>query len=72
MLVLARRAGEEIVINSCVRISVVRIKGNQVSLAIIAPPSVTVDRQEIHALRGEFQAEWQPPQPLLLSEGTPP
>jgi carbon storage regulator len=72
MLVLARRAGEEIVINGCIRITVVRIKGNQVRLAISAPRSVCVDRHEVHARRAEFLDEWRLPSPPPLPEATAP
>jgi carbon storage regulator len=51
MLVLTRRAGEEIVIAGCIRITVVAIRGKQVRLGIAAPRSVGVRRQEIRARR---------------------
>jgi carbon storage regulator len=51
MLVLSRRPGEEIVIAGSIRVTVVEIRGNQVRLGITAPPSVTVDRQEVHQRR---------------------
>jgi carbon storage regulator len=51
MLVLSRRPGEEIVIDDTIRVTVVEIRGNQVRLGITAPPSVTVDRQEVHDRR---------------------
>jgi carbon storage regulator len=50
MLVLSRRIGEQIVIADDIRVTVVGIKGNQIKLGVIAPPWVTVDRQEV-ALR---------------------
>jgi carbon storage regulator len=51
MLVLSRRLGEEIVIDGHIRITVVEIQGNRVRLGISAPPSVSVDRKEIHDRR---------------------
>lgn len=51
MLILSRRVGEEIVINGNIRVIVTAIVGNRVRLGIIAPPSVQVDRDEIHARR---------------------
>jgi carbon storage regulator len=51
MLVLARKVGETIVIDSTVRITVVRIVGDKVRLGITAPADVPVDRQEVHALK---------------------
>ncbi len=51
MLVLTRRVGEQIVINGDVRITVVAVQGNKVRIGVTAPPSVCVDRQEIHDRR---------------------
>ena len=51
MLVLTRRPGEEIIIDNNIRITVVSIKGDRIRIGIEAPPSVTVDRQEIHERR---------------------
>jgi carbon storage regulator len=51
MLVLARRKGEEIIINGDIRIRVVRIQGECVRLGIEAPPYVPVDRLEVHERR---------------------
>ncbi len=54
MLVLSRRMGEEIVIDGNIRVMVVSVKGDKVRLGISAPPSVSVDRQEIHERRAEL------------------
>jgi carbon storage regulator len=51
MLVLTRRQGEEIVIAGNIRVTVVAVKGGQVRIGITAPPSVAVDRQEVHERR---------------------
>lgn len=51
MLVLTRRPGEEIVIDGNIRITVVAVKGDRIRIGIEAPPSVVVDRQEIHERR---------------------
>jgi carbon storage regulator len=51
MLVLTRRIGEEIVVDTEIRISVVSIKGNRVQIGIKAPESVRVDRLETHRQR---------------------
>jgi carbon storage regulator len=51
MLVLARRIGEEIVIDGDIRLTVVSVRGKTVRLGIAAPPSVPVDREEIHVQR---------------------
>ena len=47
MLVLTRKPGEEIVIGSGIRITVVAVTGNKVRLGVVAPPSVLVDRAEV-------------------------
>jgi carbon storage regulator len=54
MLVLTRRVGEEIIIDGNIHIMVVAVKGDKVRLGISAPPSVTVDRKEVHDRRAEF------------------
>jgi carbon storage regulator len=51
MLVLTRRLGEEIVIDAHIRIAVLAVTGDRVRLGIVAPPSVRVDRLEIHQRR---------------------
>jgi carbon storage regulator CsrA len=51
MLVLTRRVGEKIVIESAICVTVVAIKGNQVRLGVTAPESVRVDRVEVHEQR---------------------
>ncbi|MGH7226832.1 MAG: carbon storage regulator [Gemmataceae bacterium] len=51
MLVLTRRPGEEIVIDGNIRLTVVSVKGDRIRIGIEAPPSVVVDRQEIHERR---------------------
>jgi carbon storage regulator CsrA len=48
MLVLTRRAGEQIVIGNGIRVTVVSVGPGRVKLGIEAPPDVRVDRQEIH------------------------
>lgn len=47
MLVLARKAGDEIVIGPNIRIAVLATSGTVVRLGIIAPKSVRVLRQEL-------------------------
>jgi carbon storage regulator len=55
MLVLSRKAGQEIVIGDDIRITVVAMRGDQVRLGIEAPQSVTVDRAEVRQRRMQFQ-----------------
>jgi carbon storage regulator len=47
MLVLTRRVGEEIVIDSEIRVTVVAVNGRRVRLGITAPSSVSVARMEL-------------------------
>jgi len=58
MLVLARRVGEELVIDGHVRVRVVSVQGNKVRLGVEAPDGVPVDRAEVHERRQAF-AEWE-------------
>jgi carbon storage regulator len=51
MLVLTRRVGEVIVIDEQIRVVVAAVKGDRVRLAICAPATVRVDRQEVHERR---------------------
>ena len=48
MLILTRKAGEAIIINSNVKVTVLSVEGNQIRLGIDAPKEVTVHREEIH------------------------
>ena len=48
MLVLSRYTDEVICIGDDIRITIVDIRGDRVRIGIEAPPSVTVDREEIH------------------------
>jgi carbon storage regulator len=54
VLVLTRKAGEQIVIDGCITVTVVAIEGNKIRLGIAAPPEVPVDREEVHRRRMEF------------------
>lgn len=47
MLVLSRRVGEEIVIDGKICLTVIEARGRRVTLGIVAPPSVSVHRQEV-------------------------
>lgn len=48
MLVLSRKRNEQIVVNDCIVITVVDIRGDKVRLGIEAPPDVPVHRQEVY------------------------
>jgi carbon storage regulator len=57
MLVLSRRVGESIIVDSQIRITVTGIRGGKVRMGIDAPPSVRVDRSEIHERRTQRPTE---------------
>jgi carbon storage regulator len=46
MLVLTRKANEEIVFGDCVRVRIGQLRGNRVRLLIDAPPEIQVRRKE--------------------------
>ena len=54
MLILSRRAGEEIVVANHIVVRVITINGGAVRLGIEVPQDVLVDRKEIHDLRAAF------------------
>ncbi|MBI3410335.1 MAG: carbon storage regulator [Planctomycetes bacterium] len=54
MLVLSRRVGEEIVIDGCIRITITAVKADRVRVGVSAPPSIAVDRKEVHDRRAAF------------------
>ena len=49
MLVFTRRRGETIMIGDSIEVQVVRIGRDGVRLGVVAPPAITVHRQEIYA-----------------------
>ena len=48
MLVLSRKKNESIVINDCITIVVVEVRGDKVRLGIEAPKNVPVHRKEVY------------------------
>ena len=48
MLILTRRAGENVMIGNDVTVTVLEVKGNQVRIGINAPRNVAVHREEIY------------------------
>jgi carbon storage regulator len=55
MLVLSRKANEEIVINGNIRVRVLSADHGRIRLGIDAPPEVPIRRSEVHA--GNVQRE---------------
>lgn len=54
MLVLSRYAGESIVINNDITVTVVEIRGDKVRLGIVAPRDTPVHREEVYeAIHGK-------------------
>jgi carbon storage regulator len=51
MLVLTRKVGEQIVIDSAICITIVAIRGDRVRLGISAPRETVIDRREVHERR---------------------
>jgi len=54
MLVLSRKAGEEIIIGDNIRVVVHRVSANRVAIAIDAPDDVRIMRGELKALIHQF------------------
>ncbi len=51
MLILTRRIGEALIFtdgDTEIRMSILKVKGNQIRIGVEAPRNVTVDREEIH------------------------
>jgi carbon storage regulator len=47
MLILTRRTGETIIIDGDIEVTILSIKGNQISLGIVAPDDVSIHREEV-------------------------
>lgn len=48
MLILTRKAGEKLVINDNIVITILEFKGNQVRVGIDAPDEVSILREEVY------------------------
>ena len=48
MLILTRRVGETLMVGDDVTVTVLGVKGNQVSIGVNAPKDVSVHREEIY------------------------
>jgi carbon storage regulator len=47
MLVLRRKVGETIVLDGVISVSVLAVEGERVKIGIVAPPDVTIVREEL-------------------------
>ncbi|NLZ92747.1 MAG: carbon storage regulator CsrA [Firmicutes bacterium] len=47
MLILMRKAGQNLIINDNITVKVLEVKGEQVKLGIAAPPEISVHREEV-------------------------
>lgn len=56
-LVLTRRKGQSIVIGDDIKVTVSESIGGQVKLAIIAPETVSVDREEVRIAKLQNRAK---------------
>ena len=56
MLVLSRKVGEKLVIDGNITVEVVRIKGNRITLGIVAPEEVKVLRGELDQFSAQAMA----------------
>jgi carbon storage regulator len=57
MLALARKAGESIIVNDNIEVTVLEIKGDQIKIGINAPKSVPIYRKEIYDQIQEANAD---------------
>jgi carbon storage regulator len=48
MLYLARKEGESIIINNCIEMTVVEVRGRTVRLGFTFPPEATIMRKELY------------------------
>ncbi len=49
MLVLSRKKNESFIIDDCIVVTILEIRGDKVRLGIEAPKSVPINRSEVHA-----------------------
>lgn len=58
MLVLSRKAGEQVVLDSNITVEIIRIQGNRVTIGISAPAEVKILRGELtpHSAKSQTKA----------------
>ena len=57
MLVLSRKAGQDLVIGDNIRVTINKISGNRVTLGIEAPEDVRIVRGELEKIVRSFEIE---------------
>ena len=65
MLVLTRKEGEQIVLGENIRVIVLAIKGKRVRLGLLAPPEVSIVRQELGPLEDSLRTPSPAPRKLM-------
>ena len=60
MLCLSRKPGQSILIGDSIVVTVLGVRGNEVRLAIAAPKSVPVDREEVRKRKWLERSETTP------------
>jgi carbon storage regulator len=65
MLVLSRKAGEEIMIGDNIRLVITRISGNRVTVGIAAPKMVQIARCELETQSAAIEQIAKPEETLL-------
>lgn len=60
MLILTRKIGEKIIIDSDIEVMILGVKGNQVRMGINAPQQVTVHREEIQRKIDQEMTQFKP------------
>jgi carbon storage regulator len=70
MLVLSRKAGQRLVIDEGIVITILRVRRNQVRIGIEAPDSVHIRREEIHELALVAEGEWERDGVALMFDGS--
>ena len=64
MLVLTRKAGEELVIGDNIKVVVNRISGNRVTIGVSAPEEVRIVRGELQEIVESFDEQEAPASPI--------
>ena len=47
MLILMRKAGQNLIINDNITVKILEVKGEQVKLGIVAPKEISIHREEV-------------------------